>query len=69
MARTFGSNHNHIQVWCRLDLAEVDIKAVRKDQGFALGHVGGNFFAVQHCLDVVLGKDLDHVGKARSLTG
>ena len=28
MPRTLGSNHNHIQVCRRLDLAEVDIKAV-----------------------------------------
>ena len=51
------------------DLAEMNVEAVGKEQGLALGHVRLQVVFIEHGLHVVLGQDLHHLGLGRGLGG
>ena len=48
-------------------MPEMDVKPMGKEQGFALGHLGLQVVFVERGLDMVLGKDLDHLGLGRGV--
>ena len=67
MAGALGGNHDHVDVLGRLDAAVVDVEAVSKGQGFALGQVGLDALLVQGSLLFVVDQDHDHVGNLGGL--
>ncbi len=69
MPWAFRGHHHDIGFGRRKDLPVMNIETVRKKQGLAGFHVGGDVLAVELRLHMVLGQDLNHVGRGGGLTG
>ncbi len=50
MTRTFGRNHENIDISCRLDLAKVNVESVGESQCRTGPEIGGDLFAIGRCL-------------------
>ncbi len=61
MAGGFGGDHGHVDIGGRLDFVEVNVEAVREHEGFALGHVRGDFVLIGIALHVIGDEDHDDI--------
>lgn len=59
MARRLGSDHHHVEILTRGNLAVMDVEAVRERQGRALADVGLDLFPIHH-RDVLVGHEHHH---------
>ena len=69
MARALGGDHDDVDVLGGLDVAVVDIEAVRERQGVAGLQVRGNLVCIGLCLQLIGNQDHDEVGLFGSLLG
>ena len=67
MPRALGGDHQHVEVRARLDQLEVDVEAVREQEGRTLLHVRAELVAVEVGLQLVRHQHHDHVGPFRGL--
>ena len=67
MAGALGRHHQHVEVGARLDQLEVDVEAVREQEGGTLLHVRAELVAVEVGLQLVGHQHHDHVGPLRRL--
>ena len=61
MAGPLGGDHEDVQIGARLDLAEMDVKAVGEGHGGAFPYMGLDLVTVQGRLVFVRGEYHDHV--------
>jgi hypothetical protein len=61
VAGALRRHHQHVEVLAGLDQVEVDVEAVREEEGGALFHVGREVLAVDVGLKLVGGEHHDHV--------
>src|SRR4030042_5529595 len=62
MARTFWGDHHHIDLSGWDDLAIMDIKSMREQEGFPLLKIGLDVHFIESGLDMILGEDLNQIG-------
>lgn len=67
MARSFGRDQINVNILWGLDLAEMDIEAMREQQGFPLCEMGLDIFFVKLALGFIRREDHDHVSFLGSL--
>src|SRR5699024_6579861 len=69
VAGALGGDHDDVDILGGLDAAEVDVEAVGKGQGLALGEVGLDALFIQGRLLFVVDKNHDDVGGFGGLGG
>ena len=69
MARTLGSDHDHVHAGRRDDLFKVDIKTMGKAQGLSVGQIFPDIVFIKNRLLFIVYQDHDDIGGLYGVSG